>query len=82
MLTNIDPFTGNKTDDLPRHPFVVDGNVTNFFETEATRQEFPDMPTDHPYHLIDNATDEVARLVDRQIKADRTSEVAAGRKAA
>ncbi len=58
MLSYIDPITGNEIDDLSGHPFVVDGNVTMYFETEETRQEYLDMPLDHPFHLVDNPTDE------------------------
>lgn len=36
----------------------MDGNVTMYFETEATRQEYLDMPLDHPFHLIDNPYEE------------------------
>ena len=43
---------------LTGHPYLVDGNVTMYFENEATRQEFLDMPIDHPFHLVDNPTDE------------------------
>jgi hypothetical protein len=45
-------------DDLTGHPCLVDGNATMYFETEATRQEFMDMPIHHPFHLVDNPTDE------------------------
>jgi hypothetical protein len=58
MLTYIDPITGRGIDDLTGHPFVVDGNVTMYFESERTRQEYLDMPIDHPFHLVDNPTDE------------------------
>ena len=58
MLSYIDPITGRGIDDLAGHPFVVDGNITMYFETEKTRQEYLDMPIDHPFHLVDNPTDE------------------------
>jgi hypothetical protein len=58
MISNIDPITGRDIGDLAGHPFIVDGNMTMYFETEATRQEYIDMPTDHPFHLVDNPTDE------------------------
>jgi len=58
ILSSTDPITGREIDDLSGHPYLVDGNVTMYFETEATRQEFIEMPIDHPFHLVDNPTDE------------------------
>lgn len=58
ILSSIDPITGREIADLAGHPYLVDGNVTIYFETEATRKEFMDMPIDHPFHLVDNPTDE------------------------
>jgi len=56
ILSSTDRITGVKIDDLTGHPCLVDGNVTMYFETEATRQEFMDMPIHHPFHLVDNPT--------------------------
>ncbi len=58
MLTSIDPITGRDIMDLEGHPYLVDGNVTMYFESEETRQQYLDTPTDHPFHLVDNPTDE------------------------
>lgn len=58
MLTCIDPITGRDIADLAGHPFIVDGNVTMYFESERTRQAYLDTPIDHPFHLVDNPTDE------------------------
>jgi hypothetical protein len=58
MLSNIDPITGRDIGELAGHPFIVDGNMTMYFETEETRQAYLDMPTDHPFRLVDNPTDE------------------------
>ena len=58
ILSSVDPMTGVEIDDLTGHPYLVDGNVTIYFETEATRKAFMDMPIDHPFHLVDNPTDE------------------------
>ncbi len=54
MLTDIDPITGRDIEDLYGKPYIVDGNVVMYFETEATRQEYRDTPIDHPFPLIDN----------------------------
>ena len=58
MLTSIDPITGRDIEDLEGHPYLVDGNVTMYFESEETRQQYIDTPIDHPFHLVDNPTDE------------------------
>jgi len=58
ILSSADPITGREIEDLSGHPYLVDGNVTIYFESEATRQEFMEMPIDHPFHLVDNPTDE------------------------
>lgn len=58
ILSSVDPITGMEIEDLTGHPFLVDGNVTMYFESEASKQEYIDMPTDHPFHLVDNPTDE------------------------
>jgi hypothetical protein len=58
MLSCIDPITGRDIDDLAGRPFLVDGNLTIYFESEQTRQEYLDMPIDHPLRLPDNPTDE------------------------
>lgn len=58
ILSSVDPVTGREIDDLAGRPYLVDGNVTIYFESEATRKEFMEMPLDHPFHLVDNPTDE------------------------
>lgn len=58
MLTSIDPITGRDIEDIEGHPYLVDGNVTMYFESEATREEYLETPIDHPFHLVDNPFDE------------------------
>lgn len=58
LRNTIDPITGRDLDEHTVHPSHIDGNVTMYFESEATRQEYLDMPIDHPFHLVDNPTDE------------------------
>jgi hypothetical protein len=58
MLSCIDPITGRDIVDLAGHPYLVDGNLTIYFESEQTRREYLDMPTDHPFRLVDNPTGE------------------------
>lgn len=58
ILSSVDPVTGREIDDLAGRPYLVDGNLTIYFESDATRKEFMEMPLDHPFHLVDNPTDE------------------------
>lgn len=58
MVSTIDPITGHDIDILAKHPYIVDGNVTMYFESEETRQAYLDTPLDHPFHLVDNPTGE------------------------
>lgn len=53
-LTGIDPITAHDIDDLSGKPYIVDGDVVMYFESEATRQLFCDMPINHPFPVIDN----------------------------
>jgi hypothetical protein len=58
-VDTIDPMTGNDIKDISGHPFLVDGNLTIYFETEETRNAYLDMPFDHPnLHLPFPATDD------------------------
>lgn len=54
MITSIDPITGRDIENLEGHPYIVDGNITIYFESEQTRQAYLDLPIDHPVRLPDN----------------------------
>lgn len=58
MLTSIDPISGCDIEDLAGHPYLVDGNIVMYFESEQTRQAYLDTPIDHPLRLPDNPIDE------------------------
>ena len=58
MLSSIDPITGRDIDDLSGHPYLINGNMTMYFESDETRQAYIDTPKDHPVHLPDNPTEE------------------------
>lgn len=47
-ISTIDPMTGRDIEDVTSHPSLVDGNLTIYFETEASRKAYQDMPLDHP----------------------------------
>lgn len=58
-IDTIDPITGESIEDITGHPSLVDGNLTIYFETQATRQAYLDMPTSHPSPRVPfAATDE------------------------
>lgn len=54
LLTCIDPITGRDIGDLSGRPYLIDGNVVMYFESEETRQAYLDTPIDHPFRLVDN----------------------------
>jgi hypothetical protein len=59
LINTIDPMTGRDIEDVTTHPSLVDGNLTIYFETEASRKAYQDMPLNHPnLHLPYQATDE------------------------
>ena len=51
-INTIDPMTGNDIKDVTSHPCLEDGNLTVYFETEATRKAYIDLPTDHPNRCL------------------------------
>jgi len=48
LINTIDPMTGRDIEDVTSHPSLVDGNLTIYFETEASRKAYQDMPLNHP----------------------------------
>ena len=58
-IMTIDPITGHEVEDYTNHPSTLNSNMTIYFETEENRQEYLNMPFNHPYlHLPFPATDE------------------------
>jgi YHS domain-containing protein len=49
LIGTIDPITGHDIGAIAGHPFVVDGKLTIYFETEETRRAFLETPLNHPY---------------------------------
>jgi hypothetical protein len=62
LIGTIDPMTGQDIMQVQGHPFIVDGNLTIFFESEETKAEFERMPLNHPY---EHALGEPAADMDR-----------------
>jgi len=54
MISSIDPVSGRDIGDVEAHPFIVDGSLVIYFESETTKQAYIDTPTDHPVPLPDN----------------------------
>lgn len=59
LINTIDPMTGCDIEDVTSHPSLVDGNLTIYFETEASREAYQGMPLNHPnprlpYQATDN----------------------------
>jgi hypothetical protein len=47
-INTIDPMTGDDIENVTSHPSLVDGSLTIYFETDATRKAYLNMPLDHP----------------------------------
>ena len=54
MISTIDPITGLDIGSLGGKPYIVDGNMTIYFASEATRQAYVDTPKNHTLNLPDN----------------------------
>jgi hypothetical protein len=58
-INTIDPMTGQDIENVSNHPSLVDGNLTVYFETEASRKAYQGMPLNHPsLHLPYQAADD------------------------
>ena len=58
-ISTTDPMTGHDIEHMTGQPSLVDGDLTVYFDTEATRKAFLDMPLNHPKHCLPFAsTDE------------------------
>ena len=55
ITSHTDPVTGNDVLGTVGHPFVKDGIMTVYFESEVTRQIYLDTPTNHPVRILNNA---------------------------
>jgi hypothetical protein len=53
-----DPITGHDVSDLPHAPFVIDGDLKIYFESEQSKAEFLGIEVEHPgndfQHNLDN----------------------------
>ena len=54
ISSHTDPITGNDVLGDLGHPFVKDGIMTVYFETEETRQKYLDTPINHPVTILNN----------------------------
>lgn len=55
LIGTIDPMTGHDIGELAGHPSVVDGKLTVYFESDATREAFLKMPLNHPSGKVPGA---------------------------
>jgi hypothetical protein len=51
-ISTIDPMTGDDIEDVTSHPSLADGNLTIYFESEATRKAYLALPIDHPARCL------------------------------
>ena len=48
ISSHTDPITGNDVFGTTDHPFIVDGILTTYFESEETRTAYLNTPFNHP----------------------------------
>ena len=59
LINTIDPINGHDIGDMRGHPSLADGNLTIYFESEETRDEFLKTPLNHPYeHSLGKPSEE------------------------
>lgn len=58
MISTIDPITGHDVIDTKGHPSIVDGNLTIYFESEATRKAYQNTPNNHPVEKLPDGPSE------------------------
>ena len=49
LVGTIDPVNGHDTGDVKGHPLLADGNLTIYFGSEETKEEFLKTPVNHPF---------------------------------
>ena len=54
MISTIDPISGADIGNVEGKPYLVDGNMKMYFESEATRQAYIDKSKNHTLNLRDN----------------------------
>lgn len=59
-INTIDPMTGADIHAIEQHPFLVDGNLTVYFETAETRKAYLAMPVNHPCQHLPFAVNDTA----------------------
>lgn len=54
MISTIDPISGADIGNVEGKPYLVDGNMKMYFESEQTRQAYMDKSKNHTLNLRDN----------------------------
>ncbi|MCU7943541.1 MAG: hypothetical protein KZQ87_12765 [Candidatus Thiodiazotropha sp. (ex Cardiolucina cf. quadrata)] len=52
FVIRFDPMTRNDIKNVAIHPSLEDGNLTVYFETEATHKNYIDLPLNHPNRCL------------------------------
>ena len=48
IVETTDPITGNDVKDLEHAPFIIDGDLKIYFESEESKQAFLDIEVENP----------------------------------
>ncbi len=54
ITSHTDPITGNDVKGEVHHPYVIDGILTVYFESEKTRSDYLNTPFNHPVTKLSN----------------------------
>ena len=58
LMNTIDPITGADIHDPASHPYIEDGNLTIYFESELTQKVYQNTPINHPVEKLPVAPSE------------------------
>lgn len=58
MISTIDPISGADIGNLAGKPYLVDGNMKMYFESDQTRQAYIDKSKNHTLNLPDNPSED------------------------
>jgi hypothetical protein len=62
IVQTSDPITGNDVKDLEHAPFIIDGELKIYFESEDSKQTFVDIEVEHPGEDFETNLDNPAAM--------------------
>jgi len=62
IVETTDPITGNDVKDLDHAPFIVDGELKIYFESEESKQAYLDIEVENPAEDLPTGLDNPAGM--------------------